>query len=69
MTHINASSHISRTIIHQDFVLFVPANSTDIAVRAIELQKIYYIFAGAGLTLLLEYLRKLHFSFREKRMA
>lgn len=42
MMHINTSSHISKTIMHQVFVLFVPANSTDILVKAIEHQKNIY---------------------------
>lgn len=59
MMHINASSHISKTIMPQVFVLFVPSNAADIVVKAIQRQKIHYVFAGVGLSLLLEYLQKL----------
>lgn len=43
----------------QVFVLFVPSNAADIVVKAIQRQKIHYVFAGVGLSLLLEYLQKL----------
>lgn len=39
MMHVNASSHINKTIMHQVFVLYVRTNSTDIVVKAIEHQK------------------------------
>lgn len=44
MTHVNASSHISNSILDQDFVLFVPVNSTDIVVKVTECQKKYIIY-------------------------
>lgn len=39
MMHMNASSQINKTIMHQVFVLHVRTNSTDIVVKAIEHQK------------------------------
>lgn len=53
MMHMNASSHINKTIMHQVFVLYVRTNSTDIVEKAIEHQKICYVVAG-GLYLLSE---------------